>query len=906
MTRILQRPTLSCLFLGALFGLLPAIVAGADLPVKVFVLAGQSNMQGHGVVDLDHPQHYNSGRGNLEHAMRAPGAEKQYRHLKDNDGNWAVREDVWVSYQTEKAGLKLGGLGIGYSAYPGKHHIGPELQFGHRLGDHYDQQVLLIKTAWGGKSLHKDFRPPSAGGEVGPYYTRMLAEVEKCLAELPQNFPAYRGQGYEIAGFVWQQGWNDMISQPAREEYEQNLVHLIHDLRAVWKRPDLPVVVGELGNGGEQGGENMLAFRRAQAAACARPELRKTVRFVKTTQCARPANESPNRGHGHHWFGNAESYFLVGDELGKGIVELLLSPSAAEEPAVNEPAAGKPTTPPAANATGSLRPTRQPNIVVVMSDDMGFSDIGCYGGEIRTPNLDRLAEHGLRFSQFYNTARCCPTRAALLTGVYQHQAGIGLMVNPTRDLPGYRGELGRNVVTLAEALSAGGYRAYMSGKWHVTTHIQPQGPKQNWPLQRGFDKFYGTIIGAGSFYDPATLCRGNTFITPANDPDYQPETYYYTDAISDNAVAFLQQHQSETPDQPLFLYVAYTAAHWPMHALPKDIAKYQGKYDAGFEPIRQARLRRLKQLGLVGDEVNLSPQADDWESVANKAWEARNMEVYAAMIDNMDQGIGRIVSELDRQRQLDNTLFLFLQDNGGCAEGLGRSAPRKPQPTNLQPLGRDGLQDRIVPPMQTRDGRPLRTGPGVMAGPEDTFIAYGRGWANVSNTPFREYKHYTHEGGISTPLIVHWPAQLPAARRGKLEHQPGHLIDIMATCLDAAGIDYPEKYGDHKILPPEGVSLLPALAGQPIGRKDALYFEHHLNCAVRDGDWKLVRKGTPGNKAELFPWELYHLRTDRAELNNLARKQPEKVAELAAKWEAWAQRALVKPWPYDPTLVESP
>ncbi|MEE3220947.1 MAG: sulfatase-like hydrolase/transferase, partial [Planctomycetota bacterium] len=223
----------------------------------------------------------------------------------------------------------------------------------------------------------------------------------------------------------------------------------------------------------------------------------------------------------------------------------------------------------------------RPNIVLIMADDMGYSDIGCYGSEINTPNLDRLAENGLRFTQFYNTARCCPTRAALLTGVYQHQAGIGLMTGDQR-LPGYRGELGRNVLSIAEALGLAGYRNYMSGKWHVTRHTRPQGPKENWPLQRGFEKFYGTIIGAGSFYDPATLCRDNTFVTPINDPKYQPETYYYTDAISDNAVTYLAEHASESPEKPFFLYVSYTAAHWPMHALPEDIRKYKGKYDSGY------------------------------------------------------------------------------------------------------------------------------------------------------------------------------------------------------------------------------------------------------------------------------------------------------------------------------------
>lgn len=548
---------------------------------------------------------------------------------------------------------------------------------------------------------------------------------------------------------------------------------------------------------------------------------------------------------------------------------------------------------------GSAQETKKaarPNIILIMSDDMGFSDIGCYGGEINTPNLDGLAAGGLRFTQFYNTARCCPTRAALLTGVYQHQAGIGLMTGNNK-LPGYQGDIGRHVRTIAEVLRSGGYRNYMSGKWHVASNINPKGPKHNWPLQRGFDKFYGTIIGAGSFYDPATLCRGNTYITPVNDPEYKPKVYYYTDAISDNAVTFLKEHGKATAEKPFFLYVAYTAAHWPMHALPHDIAKYKSKYDKGFAPARSARFERLKKMGLIKPSWRLSPQSDDWKAVKEKAWEARNMEVYAAMVDSMDQGIGRIVSEVKRQKKLDNTLIFFLQDNGGCAEGYGRYAPRNPYPTDLKPMGPDDLQKKIWPPMQTRDGRPVRHGPGVMAGPEDTFIGYGRGWANVSNTPFREYKHFVHEGGIATPLVVHWPKGITEKRNGSLIHQPGHVIDIMATCIDVSGADYPRKIADQDILPVEGASLKPALQGQPINRKDALYFEHHLNCAIRDGRWKLVRKGNPG-RGELAPWELYDMEKDRTEMENLAEGHPEKVAELSDKWEKWAVRARVKPWPW--------
>jgi len=311
-------------FLAALMLAGPARAGRAGKgPVKVFILAGQSNMEGQGVVDLDHEQYYNGGRGTLQHVMRDPAKAARYKHLKDQAGDWVVRDDVWVWYKTNRAGLKKGRLGIGYTAYPGKHHMGPELQFGHVLGDYFENQVLLIKTAWGGKSLHKDFRPPSSGGQVGPYYTKMLAEVRQALGQLAADFPHYGDRGYEIAGFVWLQGWNDMYDEQARAGYEQNLVNLIKDVRAALNCPQMPVVIGELGNGGEKAGDNMLAIRKAQAAAAARAEFGKTVRFVKTTPFARPADDSPNRGHGHHWFGNAESYFLIGDALGKAMVKLL-------------------------------------------------------------------------------------------------------------------------------------------------------------------------------------------------------------------------------------------------------------------------------------------------------------------------------------------------------------------------------------------------------------------------------------------------------------------------------------------------------------------------------------------------------------------------------------------------------
>jgi len=292
-------------------------------PVKVFILAGQSNMEGQGVVDLDHPEYYNGGRGTLQQVLRDPAKAERFKHVQDSEGRWIVRDDVWCRFKTAQ-GVKKGRLTIGFTGYPGQHHIGPEFQFGHVIGDAIEAPVLLVKTAWGGKSLYQDFRPPSSGGQTGPYYTKMLAEVREALDNVGAEFPELKGRRCEIAGFVWFQGWNDAFGpEEARAEYEQNLVNLIKDIRKALGRPSLPVVIGELGNGGESAGPRIMAIRKAQAAAAARPEFKGSVVFVKTTAFARPAEDSPNRGHGHHWYGNAESYFLIGDALGNAMKELV-------------------------------------------------------------------------------------------------------------------------------------------------------------------------------------------------------------------------------------------------------------------------------------------------------------------------------------------------------------------------------------------------------------------------------------------------------------------------------------------------------------------------------------------------------------------------------------------------------
>lgn len=538
----------------------------------------------------------------------------------------------------------------------------------------------------------------------------------------------------------------------------------------------------------------------------------------------------------------------------------------------------------------------RPNIILIMADDMGYSDIGCYGGEINTPNLDGMAAGGLRFTQFYNTARCCPTRASLMTGLYPHQAGVGHMMND-RGLEGYAGNLSRNAVTIAEVLGSSGYSTYMSGKWHLTPgHDKDKlEDKSNWPLQRGYQRFFGTIHGAGSFYDPNSLTSGNSLIAPT-------ENFYYTDAISDTAVKFIDQHKNE---EPFFMYVAYTAAHWPMHALPKDIAKYKGKYDEGWDKVRAERYKKMVDMGLIDPAWKMSESHESpytWSESDLKEWHAQCMEVYAAMVDNMDQGIGRIRQVLKRNGSQENTLIFFLQENGACAEeyGMWREVPKDIGEWPLKPMDVNEFQYDMAPKV-TRDGKPMRIGRGVVPGPADTYIGYDAMWANASNTPFRMFKHWAQEGGISSPLIIHWPEAIKT--KGELRTQPGHLIDIMATCVDISGATYPKTIDNQPIYPMEGKSLLPAFDDKQLDR-EALYWEHEGNRAIRVGKWKLVSKPHKNprelDKIEDLPldqWELFDLAMDRTELNDLSGNYPERVKEMGDQWMVWAARALVIPKP---------
>ena len=518
---------------------------------------------------------------------------------------------------------------------------------------------------------------------------------------------------------------------------------------------------------------------------------------------------------------------------------------------------------------------KKTNILLIMADDMGYSDIGCYGGEINTPNIDGLAKNGLKFTQFYNTARCCPTRASLLSGLYPHQAGIGHMMADKGQI-GYKGDLSQNCITIAEALKPAGYKTFISGKWHITNHVGEWSgvdslkSKHNWPLQRGFDKFFGTIHGAGSFYNPVSLTRGNDPIEP------ETEDFYYTDAISQNAVSFMEDHFQNQPEDPFFCYVAYTAPHWPLHALEEDIQRYKGRYNLGWDAIRMERFQKMKRLGLLEKDWEISERdsrVPEWDTLEHTNWQERRMEVYAAQVDRMDQGIGKIIQTLKENDQFENTLIIFLADNGGCAEEL--SSKWK------------GLHI----PQKQRNGDPVVVGnenTDYMPGPEETYQSYGIPWANVSNTPFRMYKHWVHEGGISSPLVISWPEGIESS--GELRKQPSHLIDIMATCLDVSDSEYPLNYKGNTIIPYEGKSLVPAFNNLPIDR-EAIYWEHEGNKAVRVDNWKLVAKGKNG------AWELYDLEKDRTEVNNLASLYSEKVDRMSKMWEVWATRTNVLPFP---------
>lgn len=481
---------------------------------------------------------------------------------------------------------------------------------------------------------------------------------------------------------------------------------------------------------------------------------------------------------------------------------------------------------------------RPPNIVLIMADDMGFSDLGCFGSEIRTPVLDGLAAKGTRFVQFYNTSRCCPTRASLLTGMYSHRVGFGHMTGKLGDSPAYSGELRAEYPTIAERLKPAGYRSYMAGKWHVTRNRKPG--SGNWPRQRGFDRFYGTL-GGGHHFRPFFLVEDNHRL------DAPDEGYHVTDAFTDKAIDFVSEHLDQHGDQPFFLHLCHTAPHFPMHAWPEDIARYTGHYRAGWDALRKQRLSRMKALGIVPDTTRLSPRDDlaaAWEMVRDpEEWDLR-MAVYAAMIEQMDRGIGRLLRLLAERGQVENTVVFFLSDNGSSAELIDR-----------------GHQS------------------GAKTGTPDSYRCLEVGWSNAANTPFRMHKMWVHEGGIATPLIVQWPGHI--ANPGGIIGMVGHVIDLLPTCLEIAGLEVPDRL--------DGESLLPVLKGRNRERDEPLFWEHEGSRAARLRKWKLV-------SADAGPWELFNLADDRSETRDLSKQAPERVAALSASWDTWADDVGVVDW----------
>ncbi|WP_256013943.1 arylsulfatase [Desertivirga xinjiangensis] len=540
---------------------------------------------------------------------------------------------------------------------------------------------------------------------------------------------------------------------------------------------------------------------------------------------------------------------------------------------------------PGSSQTGTKKSDSRPNIIVIMADDMGYSDLGCYGGEINTPNLDYLAKEGIRFSQFYNTSRCCPTRASLLTGLYNQQAGIGSM---TRDqkLPAYRGYLTENTVTLAEVLKQAGYHTGMVGKWHVSNTIEQDGPQEQlkwlnhqsehpafsplsqYPTNRGFERFYGTLWGVIDFYDPFSLVNGTKPVKRL------PVNYYHTDAINDTAASYVKQFSASKA--PFFLYVAHNAPHWPVQALPEDIEKYKNTYKVGWDAIRKSRYEKMLKLGLINADTHPLSAASydiDWNNNPHKEWDARVMAVHAAMIDRMDQGIGRIIQVLKETGRLENTLIVFLSDNGASPEEAHTLIP--------------GF-DR---PGETRDGKPIvyPKNKEVLPGPQTVFAGIGKEWANVSNTPFRYWKRESYEGGVRTPMIAYWPKGIKDKSGNKVSSHLGHVMDFMATFVELAQTKYPTTYQGRKITPTSGVSLLSAITSSQQKQDRTLFNEHAYSRSVRSSDWKLVKL-----KPE-DPWELY--KAGSTETVNLAAKYPEKVKELEVLWNEWAVKNKVLPKP---------
>lgn len=514
----------------------------------------------------------------------------------------------------------------------------------------------------------------------------------------------------------------------------------------------------------------------------------------------------------------------------------------------------------------------RPNILIMLADDLGFSDLGCYGAEvIQTANLVALAKHGVRFTQFYSAGRGCPTRASLLTGLYAHQTDVGQMLIDFQ-VPGYRGNLNRECATLAERLGSAGYQTYMAGKWSLTRHVDADAPKHTWPRQRGFDQFFGTLLGAGSYFQPATLARGNEFVGQKENADF-----YYTEAIGQETVSMLDRAVKNPA--PFFMFVSFTAPHWPLHARPVLLDAYRGKFYMGWDELREKRYQRMIAMRILNPYWRLSPRDPrvlSWFDAPFKDWHQRRMEAYAAQVESMDQAVGKILEKVKQLGRDQNTLVMFLSDNGASGEEIlpSWSGPHIP--------------------LKTSKGVGVLVGnnPQVMPGDEGTYQSYGVPWANVSNTPFRSYKGSCYEGGIAVPLIVRWPAVIrPGLATGDVTREIAHVIDVAATCYDAAGVPYPQVHEGHRIKPLEGTTLLPALLGKEMPLRP-LFFEHEGSRAVRYGKWKLVA-------ANGGAWELYDMSADRTETTNVAEQNPTVVEKMVALYDEWANRVGVQPWRSD-------
>lgn len=536
----------------------------------------------------------------------------------------------------------------------------------------------------------------------------------------------------------------------------------------------------------------------------------------------------------------------------------------------------------AAVESRSQKTGRRPNILLILADDMGFSDLGALGSEIRTPTIDGMARRGKLFTSMYNCARCCPTRASLLTGLYPHKAGVGHM-GANLGSEAYQGHLRNDAGTIAEILRPAGYRTLMAGKWHVAGDFWAR-LVDTWrvgdvehptPRQRGFDRFYGIIDGTINYFSPWYILENDHKV------EVSPTDFYFTDAITDKAIGMIEE--SVRDQKPFFMYLAHCAPHWPLQAHPQDIARYENTYRQGWDTTRGARYEEMMSRGILQHRWSLSARdqgAPAWQDAPHHDWESRRMAVYAAMVDRMDQQIGRVLAALKRLGQYDDTLVLFLSDNGGCAE-----------------IMREDGWAKFYPDV-TNDGKAITLGnrPDIMPGSAQTFQSYDLPWANVSNTPFRFFKHWVHEGGISTPLVVQWPARFAA---GGVAHEACHVVDILPTILDVAGVRYPTELGGHALQPLDGESLLPVLEGHRFTRSQPIFWEHEGNAAMRAGNLKLVRQFNQ-------PWELYDMEVDRTELHDLSADNRPMMDRLTADYQAWADSVGVIDWQIQqPKLLEA-